>query len=80
MDYLGVIKDNEVPLRPEDEKFILHRLRMIPQRLHDDIVFEYIRVYHEELKKTHPQNVARWGIARHYANRFLKLYKVNWNE
>lgn len=80
MDYLGVIKDNDVPLRPEDEKFILHRLRMIPQRLHDDIVFEYIRVYHEELGKTHPQNMARWGIARHYANRFLKLYKVNWNE
>lgn len=80
MDYLGVMKDNEVPLRPEDEKFILHRLRMIPKRLHDDIVFEYIRVYHEELNKTHPQNVARWGIARYYANRFLKLYKVNWNE
>lgn len=79
MDYLGVIRDNDVPLRTEDEKFILHKLRMIPQRLRNDVIFEYIRVYHEELRKTHPKNVARWFIARHYANRFLKSFKVSWN-
>lgn len=80
MDYLIIMEDNGVTLGEKDKRFILQRFRSIPERLHRELVFGYIETYHQELQKLNPKNEARFLIARHYANRFLKLYRVNWNE
>lgn len=80
MSYIDMIKDNEVDLRLSDEALIFRKLRMTPNRFKDDLVFGYIRAYHEALNRESINNVARVSIARHDANRYLKLYRINWNE
>ena len=65
-----------IELRDEDMDLIRWKMRMIPASVAKEVLQKYIDTYFEELEKCHPLNYARHGIARHYANRFLKLYRV----
>ena len=65
----------ELQIRDEDMALIKWRLRMLPECLHRGVLEKYIAIYQDELAKEHPLNYARHGNARHYANRFIKLYR-----
>lgn len=64
-----------IKLSDEDIDLIKWRLRQLPARLHKDVLDRYLEIYFEEVAKCDPLNYARHAIARHYARRFIKLYK-----
>lgn len=66
----------DMRLKKEDYNLVQYRLRMIPERFHKSILQRYIDIYLEELEKLDINNYASHAIARHYANRFIKNYKV----
>lgn len=65
----------DLRLREEDYSLIKWRLDRLPHPLHKRVLERYTAVYLEELEKCNPNNYARHAIARHYANRYIKLYR-----
>jgi hypothetical protein len=64
-----------IKINDDDIKLIKWKLRMLPEILHKQILEKYIIIYFEELEKQNINNFARESIAKHYANRFIKLYR-----
>ena len=75
MGFRGHCLELGIDLRDEDLNLIKWRLRQVPEKKHKDVLDKYLEIYFEELAKCNPNNYARHGIARHYANRFIKLNK-----
>ena len=62
-------------LSGDDYALVRWRLRQLPPFLHKEVLDRYLEVYKEELEKCNPLNYACHAIARHYANRYIKLYR-----
>lgn len=76
MGFVAHCKELGIDLLDSDIKLIQWKMRMIPASVAKSVLEKYVEVYLDELEKCSPLNYARHSIARHYANRFLKLYRV----